>query len=313
MLSAEPAAAVLWCIEDARPGHRNQLRGLLRRIEAVAPVHVHTIAIQSRAVAWWRWLTGRFPEGKDLPDPDLILGAGHGTHPAVLAARRARGGRAVILMRPSLPVRWFDLCLVPEHDGLRAGENIILTRGAINTVVPSGQQAADRGLILLGGPSSHHGWDDAAMVGQVRAVVTAEPGRKWKLTTSRRTPADIVPALRALPADNLEVIPVDQTEPGWVGRELEQASAVWVSEDSVSMVYEALTSGAAVGVLAVPRRGTGRVVRGLDQLVSEGWVTTFDAWQEGQALQPPPTPLFEADRCARIICERWLCPRGGCR
>ncbi len=279
----------------------------------MAPVQVNTIPIPSKAGAWWRWLTGRFPEGKGLPDPALILGAGHATHPVVLAARRARGGRAIVLMKPTLPVRWFDLCLVPEHDGLPADENVILTRGAINTVEPSGQQAADRGLILLGGPSSHHGWDGAAMVGQVRAVVTAEPGRKWKLTTSRRTPNDIVPALRALAADNVEVIPADQTEPGWVGRELEQASVVWVSEDSVSMVYEALTAGAAVGVLAVPRRGTGRVVRGLDRLVSEGWVTTFDAWQEGQSLGRPPEPLFEADRCARIICERWLCSRDVCR
>jgi hypothetical protein len=40
-----------------------------------------------------------------------------------------------------------------------------------------------------------------------------------------------------------------------------------VTEDSVSMIYKALTAGAATGLLAVPRRRLGRVGTGLHRLV----------------------------------------------
>ncbi|MCX7915831.1 MAG: mitochondrial fission ELM1 family protein, partial [Verrucomicrobiae bacterium] len=92
----------------------------------------------------------------------------------------------------------------------------------------------------------------------------------------------------------------------WVPRELSVAEHVWVTEDSVSMVYEALTAGASVGILRVPRRHSSRVVRGLDRLRAQGWVTGFADWEAGQSLRPPPQPLAEADRCAHVIYERFL-------
>ena len=83
------------------------------------------------------------------------------------------------------------------------------------------------------------------------------------------------------------------------------AEVAWVSEDSVSMVYEALTGGARVGLLALPPRGgTGRVLRGLDRLLTDGWVTTHAHWCEEGALPPPRLGFDEAARCARLILER---------
>ena len=307
------AGAVLWWISDGKAGHRNQVRGLIEHIQGIVSSSVYQINAAGGPRMWWRLATGRFPEGDGLPDPHLILGAGHRTHLAVLAARRARGGRAVVLMKPSLPLRCFDLCLVPEHDGVRPRPNVILTRGALNAVRPSTTRLTDRGLILVGGPSAHHAWDGQLIVSQISEVLAAEPARHWRLTTSRRTPAGLVESLRSLGAANLEVIPVEQTDPEWVGRELAAASVVWVSEDSVSMIYEALTSGAAVGLLHLPRRRrrSGRVIRGLDALVKQGLAVPFDAWRQGRRLTPPSEPLAEAERCARIICERWLSGQPG--
>ena len=47
---------------------------------------------------------GRFLAWRDLPTPDIVLGAGHRTHLSLLAARRVHRGKAVVLMRPSLPL-----------------------------------------------------------------------------------------------------------------------------------------------------------------------------------------------------------------
>jgi len=105
---------------------------------------------------------------------------------------------------------------------------------------------------------------------------------------------------------NLQITPHKKTTSQWLPEQLKRAAQVWVSEESVSMVYEGLTSGAAVGVLEVPSRHKGRVAVGIDSLVQEGWVTRFADWQPGCQLALPPAQLDEARRCAEIVCRRFF-------
>jgi hypothetical protein len=71
------------------------------------------------------------------------------------------------------------------------------------------------------------------------------------------------------------------------------------------MIYEALTSGARVGLLPMPRLVPGsRVVRGVDSLVADGFLTPFENWLKNQRIAPPPEVLNEADRCARLVVDR---------
>jgi mitochondrial fission protein ELM1 len=132
----------------------------------------------------------------------------------------------------------------------------------------------------------------------------------WQLTTSRRTPATFLAALPQPLPDNLKLMPHDQTGPGWLEHALAGAGQVWVSEDSVSMLYEALTAGAGVGLLRLPelpgRPRVGRVSGGVRKLVADGWVTPYEAWQPGQTLPPPPQAFNEAERIASLIVEKWL-------
>jgi uncharacterized protein len=102
------------------------------------------------------------------------------------------------------------------------------------------------------------------------------------------------------------VVPVAETGPDWLPAQLARAGQVWVTADSVSMVYEALTAGAAVGVLETPRQRPSRVSRGLERLAVESWVTPFADWRPGRTLHRPPGIFNEAERCARWIVERWL-------
>jgi mitochondrial fission protein ELM1 len=90
----------------------------------------------------------------------------------------------------------------------------------------------------------------------------------------------------------MEIFPHQQTPPGWLAGKLSALETVWVTEDSVSMIYEALSGGAKVGVLEMPRLRPGaRVIRGLEVLRAEGY---FDK-------DHPPQLLAEADRCAELI------------
>jgi len=301
---------ILWQIHDDKPGHRNQLLGLTDALAELQPLEVHTLRAPSRrsclAALWSR----KFPLGNDLPTPNLILGAGHATHLAVLAARRARGGQAIMLMKPSLPSALFDLCLIPEHDRAVASEKVIATRGVLNVVRPTQQHNPRSGLLLIGGPSAAHDWSDERMLEQIAMIATSTPSIQWSLTDSRRTPRSFLKRVAEKKFENLQVAPHQQTTSDWVPRQLADAAQVWVSEDSVSMVYEALTSGAAVGVLEVPSKRRvsskrrGRVATGVDLLIKEGWATRFADWQLSSQLVQPPAPLDEARRCAEIIAQR---------
>lgn len=296
---------VLWLITDNKPGHRSQLQGLAQALAARTAVEAHWIDAPAGRNALWQWLAGRFPPGATRPDPDLILVAGHRTHLAGLAARRARGGTLIALMRPSLPLGWFDLCVIPQHDKPPARANVIATRGVLNTARPSPERAVDKGLFLIGGPSKHHGWDTPGLLAQIDAILAATPAMRWTLTTSRRTPADSEAALLALRERGVDVRPVRDTPPGWAMEQVARSAQAWVTEDSVSMVYESLTAGAATGLLAVPRLGETRITAGVADLQREGVVTNFADWQREGALHAPPTRLSEAERVAAVVLSRW--------
>ena len=85
------------------------------------------------------------------------------------------------------------------------------------------------------------------------------------------------------------------------------AGLVWVSEDSVSMVYEALTAGCATGILAVParRHGKKKLQQGIEALARDGLVTTFAHWQNKTPLQTPARLFDEAARVAAWILDKW--------
>ncbi len=300
-----PRRLVIWRLSDRKAGHDNQSLGLAEALAREVACQIYSITPFSAATALMYLATGQTSAYGSYPNPDLILGAGHATHFSMLAARRSRGGRVVVLMAPTLPKRLFDLCLIPEHDKPEAAENVVVTRGALNRVRPCSEKEASLGLILLGGPSPHFGFDEQKVLAQVEGVLKQNPGVFWTATTSRRTPSHLTASLLAIQAPNLKLVPVEETSPDWLTERLGRTPRVWVTEDSASMVYEALSSGAAVGLLTLEVINPGRVSRGIEQLVKEHWVTRYDQWINGKALPKPKAPLNEAKRCAKLVLDRW--------
>lgn len=296
---------VIWRITDGKRGHERQTEGLVQALVQLIPVEVSELPALPRGQAFWQWLTGRFAGGDQRP-PALIIGAGHGTHFTMLAAQRACGGKTIVLMNPGLPRPCFDLCLIPEHDGVREGRNVLLTKGAINGIQPSHELQPNAGLILLGGISAHYRWDGRDVVEQVRMLASVRSDVNWRLTTSPRTPDGTLQLLREALPGNVEIVPFREAPLDWLPGQLRQAGQVWVTPDSVSMLYEALTAGAAVGIFDLERTGNGRVARGVEQLLGEGKVLGFARWKAGQSLPVPQQEFNEAARCARWIRQTWF-------
>jgi uncharacterized protein len=284
-----PTAITIWCVTDEKPGHMSQLQGLTQAIANLHPTET-------------QWLKPGDKAPQQTGKPDLILAAGHRTHLRAIALKWRHGGKLVLLMKPSLP-RWlFDLCIIPEHDGVRSSPRVLITKGALNAIRCSEQKDPERGLFLIGGPSKHHAWDDDDVIRQLAQIMTAAPSVQWTLTTSRRTPSTFLAKLSQTRHNNLKAVPVEQTDKDWLLQHYSNCNSIWVSEDSVSMVYESLSSGSRVGVLKVPRKGDSRVSRGLDKLLEENRLLSVDSKDQTQ----PPKPLREADRAAAYILNNVL-------
>lgn len=295
-----PGPLSVWVLSDGKPGHENQSLGLAEALARLTPCTIHTLRLPASG-----WMGTRcksaLQQAKLLPAPDVILAAGHATHlPLWLLARRHHAP-SVVLMKPSLPLRCFDVCIAPSHDfpQSKPPANVITTRGALNRVVLSQQPRTER-LILVGGPSKLHQWDPRQLIDQLRTI-TADAPSSWQLTNSRRTPVEFMSAAMAeLP--QVRFHPHETTPSGWLPELLGRCSEVWVTEDSVSMIYEALSSGAKVGLLHVPRaKSHARVLAGLQRLIAEGLLCPYEQWLASRTLAPPPFPLREADRCAELL------------
>lgn len=297
-----PLLAV-WLITDGKPGHENQSRGLAESLARVTTVEIFVVRAQPAHHSLAALLLGRAPWMTSLPDPNLILGAGHTTHLTLLAARRARGGRAVVLMKPSLPRACFDLCIVPEHDGVAADARTLLTQGALNRIRASDARSPRLGLMLIGGPSAHFEWRGDALALQINSILTLTPDTHWTLASSRRTPTDFLAQLT--PHPHLSVVPHTATPPDWLRDQFARCGSVWVTPDSASMVFEALSAGADVGLFDLPVNPRSRVGWAMTRLAEAQRVTRFMGWCASGILHPNLQPLNEADRCAEWIFE-WL-------
>lgn len=295
----------IWRFSDGKRGHDNQSLGLVDAFCRLTTCQVETVNVPSGWLKILYWLFRHSGSHASLPKPDFIIGAGHATHWPMLLARGLHGGRIAVLMKPSLPLSWFDWVIAPAHDGLPEGKSVMVTQGPLNRIQKSSSHDIKEGLMLIGGPSSEYGWSESTLLKQIHLISLHHGEINWQLTTSRRTPEGFLKNLENLDISNVTAVPHDEVDSDWLPVHLAQASQVWVTPDSASMVYEALTAGAAVGCFELPYARPGRVARGLERLIREKRVTTFSDWERHGKLVPCTQELNEAERCARQLLP-WL-------
>lgn len=292
----------IWRLVDGKPGHENQSLGLVNAIQRKVGCQTFDIKVTNAADAIISNLTSNWALGDGLPMPDLLIGAGHATHLHLLAAKKIYGGKTVVLMKPTLPAPLFDLCLIPEHDQYNGWGSYIETRGVLNDIAGKNIGGdANKSLIMLGGISKHYEWDNQSIVSQIYDLVKRNANIQYITTTSRRTPKSFLNALRRIDLPNIEIVPFEKTGQGWIANQLAQVSSAWISEDSVSMVYEGLTANVAVGLLNLKIKRKNRVSNGINNLVRQGFVVRFDSSGHYQEKLRAVMGFSEANRCGEQI------------
>jgi hypothetical protein len=214
-------------------------------------------------------------------------------------------------MTPSpVLIKSFDLLFIPQHDNVTARENIIMTIGPPNTCEDQGRHEEQRVLVLIGGvDSKSHVWNSTEIVNLIRQLLESAPQRTYIVSTSPRTPAVTENEISSLCCKygNVDFFKYENTKPGWVEEEYNRCRYVWVTGDSISMVYEALTSGCKVGILPVNwKNPESKIPRSIKYLHDNGRVLSLQSYLQGRMDWKDSQSLNEAERCAAAIIERWV-------
>jgi mitochondrial fission protein ELM1 len=303
---------------DGRPGHEKQTRGVVTALEHITAVTVRNVRLPRSTLAtdlknWAVYLaTAGLRVGRcDRPEPvDLIIGTGSATHIPMLRFKGTSRAKVVTCMTPdALLLGRIDLCLVPHHDQPRARPNIFMTIGPPGLPRLPRTDSHQRSLILVGGrDEKSHIWQTDAVLMQIENLVTREPEGAWTVTSSPRTPPDCEARLQDLAAKypHVAFYRAQDTPTGWIEAAYACNATAWVTADSISMIYEALTAGCRVGILPVVwKRSRNKFQRSIDYLYHRHMVMTYQDWLHN-AVRPVEAGLLdEASRCAGEILRRW--------
>ena len=309
------ATRPVWAVSDGRAGNTRQAEALARALAGPGGT-VQTLTLAPRAP--WRWLAPhRLPGAGEAfgpafrallaSPPALAVGCGR---QAALATRllRARGTRVVQILDPRLDPGHWDLVVVPGHDALR-GPNVLSMRGSVHPVddawlaaaraahPDTGRLPSPRLAVLVGGVDLA---GFARFADDVDALC-ARDGARVLATASRRTPADVIAAMRARWGTGVGQVyaPGDAGANPYAGW-LAWADAIACTADSVNMLSEACATHAPVwvGALSAARDRPRAFVRAL-----------LDDGRIGELGGQPPrhtTPLRETARIASEVRTRLI-------
>ncbi|WP_374323920.1 ELM1/GtrOC1 family putative glycosyltransferase [Azonexus sp.] len=274
-------------IDEGSPGHLVQSRGLARELAAQsgAALAEYPVRLKLRGVfrPFLRAACGlarrglperllrlayRLPEAPPPPAEVIVSSGGRGFYYAVSLARRS-GAKLIYCGDPApLPARWCDVVVSPQplpgHPGA-LGSGMLLTEISPQRIAGQGdalrQRFAQSGgsllvALLIGGDSRSHRYTAADWQALVDAVnLLGGQGWRWLVSTSRRTPPAVEARLRAgIRADWLVQAVWWHAAPARVVQPyLDAATLVLVTQDSLSMLSEAVAAGKPALALA-PRQ-----------------------------------------------------------
>ena len=275
-------------LSDGKPGHENQSRGIIDRIEGVS-TNVVRVTYTSQIRRWivyvccffnsasWKllkWaLAGDSFEGVTRYRPKVVLSTGSSVALITYMLGKLYPAKTVICMRSGIlnQGKVFDLAILPFHDRLRIIRNTLYLLGSTNIITgeylkehaDNLQKMVKKGTgtkvgILIGGDSQTCFIPRKlikTLIAQYKDL-SAEKDIQVLCTTSRRTSAEVEDCLKnELDTDVHTVYSLYAKEtdfnpvPGILGF----AQIIIVTEDSYSMVSEAASSGKPVLVLGVDR------------------------------------------------------------
>ncbi len=190
----------------------------------------------------------------NFADFDLFVGAGSTSYYALKFYARRYARPSVALMYPKGYRKDFSVIIAGAHDRPEPSVNLKISPVSLSFSRPQGLYRPQRKSIgfIIGGPNSCFEMGDEILK-QVEGVRAQFADCEFALTTSPRTPQATESVLAKLSWDYSVIYGREPVNP--IGDFLAQCEWVFISEDSVSMISEAVSNGSAnVAILSLKRK-----------------------------------------------------------
>ena len=301
-----------WIMTEGIAGTENQCLGLAEAL-GLTPM-IKRIKLRFP----WKQLAPLLPglglasnsDAVEAPWPDLLIASGRKAIGAALYIKKKSPKTFVIIIQnPRVNLAPFDLVIAPLHDNLR-GENVLSTLTSLHRVTAEkcakeaekfpflAQSALPRVAVLIGGKSKTHDMSPTRTQQIAKQIKALSQNHFVMVTASRRTGED-----------NRQILEAELKNPHiffWDGAGdnpyfafLHLADYILVTEDSVSMTSEALSTGKPVYTLSLDGGGK-RLNLFHKNLREAGFTRPFTGALEQWSYTPP----HETTRSAAEIKRR---------
>ena len=227
----------IWRLLDGKTGHEKQSLALVKNLKNQVNCKIFNIDIQDLENPFLALILKKYNLNKGLIRPDIAIGAGHKTHFHLLAIKRYFGAKIVVIMKPSLPLKLFDLCVIPKHDDVRSGNNVLITNTPLVNFNLNMKKKENMALFLIGGPSRHFHWDSKIVLEQIKNTSKKFKFKKLLIATSRRTPPDFIDEFNRLKIKNIQLKEHTKIINNWLDKNIIKVKNIWVTNDSYFHAY----------------------------------------------------------------------------
>ena len=282
----------IWRLLDGKAGHEKQSLALVKNLKNQANCKIYNINIQDLQNPFLALILKKYNLNKGLIRPDIAIGAGHKTHFHLLAIKRYFGAKIVVIMKPSLPLKFFDLCVIPKHDDVKSGTNVFITNTPLVNFNLDMKKKENMALFLIGGPSRHFHWDSKIILEQIKNISKKFKFKKLLITTSRRTPIDFIDEFNRLKIKNIQLYEHTKITNNWLDKNIIKVKNIWVTNDSYSMLIEAFASGAYTDILELKIKKKSKLSKEINLVKKK--------------IRNKITIQNEAERVAKFIKKIWF-------
>lgn len=244
------------------------------------------------------------------PWPDIAICSGRKSIPAALHIKKASKGKTCVvqIQDPRCNPKLFDLVFIPIHDPTR-GENVHLITGGLNRITRDKLKNESKKFapffkddkkqkiaVLIGGKSKAHDFTDASIKKLCEQLKSLSQNYNLMITASRRTGEKRINYLKTELSNNEAIYFYDGEGENPYFAFMERADYILCTQDSVSMISEALTVSKPTYIIEMEGGGK-RIDKFHEHILNEGYAKMFDG-----TLKPyDPKPLNETKRVAEII------------
>jgi hypothetical protein len=293
-----PSPKTCWVITEGIAGTENQCIGIAEALGIVPVIKRVHLKFPWKQLSPWLGGVSLTPDSDSIeaPYPDIIIAGGRKSIGVGLHIKKINGDKTFLVqvLDPKISATHFDLVVVPEHDGLR-GDNVLTVKGALHRVTPEKiaiEQAKffdvlnglphPRVAVLIGGSSKAHTMTAANTADLAQKLLSLKAG--LMITASRRSGEENIKTLRSA-LDQPNIFFWDGSGDNPYFALLGMADYIIVTEDSVSMTTEALSTGKPVYIFPLDG-GAKRLDSFHQNLQNQGYTRIFDGALEQWSYPP---------------------------